>query len=111
MPDAQETPLVPRRIAEIIARTLHQRSSDPKATENCDDNDWLGGYFLGILDEREYEAHDEAHPITEEWHRRGSNQMKEKQAKRFLNWKAGWWAGRFSRLARPATAAQPQTQP
>lgn len=78
------------RIRDLSAR-IYNRSADPAHPDNALDADWQAGYLLGRFTEK-----DTFDDIGQEWRMRGKPPGTEATA--FRAWKAGYWAGRFSRL-------------
>lgn len=78
------------RIRDLSAK-IYKRSADPAHPDNALNADWQSGYLLGRFTER-----DTFDDICQEWKKRGKPPGTE--AKAFRIWKAGYWAGRFSRL-------------
>lgn len=81
-----------------ISRGIYKRSADPRAAENVLDSDFQEGFILGRSlgqEETSRELHDEFHPITVEWDRRGKPTTNTPE---FKSWKAGYWAGVMSKI-------------
>lgn len=78
-----------------IAEKIWKRSSDPKHPDNCQDEDWQEGFATGRTNESRASIHEDHHPITIEWKNRG---CPDRPDDRFRSWKAGFWAGTFSKL-------------
>jgi hypothetical protein len=86
-------------IQESISRAIYKRSCKISAPENGLDADFQSGYLLGKMQEKKLELHDDKHPITVEWRRRGKPDRTDTPAgKKFSSWKAGYWAGVFAAI-------------
>lgn len=87
------------RIRDLSAK-IYKRSADPAHPDNALDADWQSGYLLGRFTEK-----DTFDDINQEWKKRGKPSLNmepdtetRNPARAFRIWKAGYWAGRFSRL-------------
>jgi hypothetical protein len=75
-----------------MACSLYKRSGDPTHPENAGDADFQAGYLLGC-----HSPYESSEDIKSEWEGRGEPNGKNKP---FRSWKAGYWAGRYTRLGK-----------
>jgi hypothetical protein len=82
---------------DLSQRVWDRRSGDPTHPDNASDAQWQAGYLYGCHTEK-----DSTDDLREEWEIRGKPHSRRghmtKQTRLFRNWKAGYWAGRFTRL-------------
>lgn len=85
-----------------IAGLCYQRNGDPTHPENAADADWQAGYLYGCHTTKESDE-----DIRVEWEGRGkpggdlesdSTKRERDELEKFRSWKAGYAAGRFTRL-------------
>lgn len=92
-----------RKLRDISQKIWGKKSGDPTHPENRENGDWQAGYLLGCFTQNR----DSGEDITPEWERRGKPSSQELYDDTVLersrviswrSWKAGYYAGRFSRL-------------
>lgn len=76
--------------AEQMSKVAYKRSADVNDPKNAN-NDWRAGYAVGYGEDIESMT-----AIAREWEDRGRPSGKTDQP--FIEWKIGFWAGRFTRL-------------
>lgn len=84
-----ELPESKQRLRDISGK-IWNRSADPTHPDNASDAEWQAGYLYGCHSDK-----DTFEDTSDEWKRRGKS---EKVTAAFRSWKAGYWAGRFTRL-------------
>lgn len=88
------------RLRDLSQRVYDRPSGDPTHECNRSDADWQAGYLYGCFTTRD----DGLEDIRQEWQRRRLPDMPRKDGKdavewaEFRNWKAGYNAGRFSKI-------------
>lgn len=91
------------RLRDVSQVIWKRASGDPRHPCNASDADWQAGYLLGCFTTAKEAADD----IEIEWNRRGKpgsasqydDTIPERaRASAFKAWKAGYWAGRYTRL-------------
>lgn len=97
-----ELPASKARLRDISQIVWKRKSGDPTHPDNASDPDWQAGYLLGC-----HSLNDSADDLNAEWKARGkpdaANKTDNTQPERqridaFRAWKAGYWAGRYTRL-------------
>lgn len=89
--------------ADILSRVAYQRSPDVNDPKNAN-ADWRAGYAVGYGEDIESMT-----AIAREWGDRGQPNGKTDQP--FIEWKIGFWAGRFTRIDEQRAAAATKPTP
>lgn len=90
-------------IAETLSKVAYKRSPDVNDPKSANP-DWRAGYAAGYGD-----ATESMTAITREWLDRGRPNGKTDQP--FIEWKIGFWAGRFTRIDEQRAAAANKPTP
>ncbi len=85
--------------SELMSRVAYGRSGDVNDPKNAN-ADWRAGYAEG-----RYADNESFGAISQEWRERGQPNGKKDNA--FLEWKIGFWAGRFARIDDGKKSKQP----
>lgn len=97
-----ELPPTKAKLRDLSQQVWKRPSGDPSHPCNANDADWQAGYLLGCFTDKE-----SSDDLTPEWKRRGKpktcsaydDTVPERQkSESWKSWKAGYWAGRYTRL-------------
>lgn len=96
-----ELPADKARLRDVSQFAYGRVSGDPTHATNAQDAHWQAGYLLGCHTRKE-----SADDIQDEWLARKKpgvwqtdpTGVEHKRAEAFRAWKAGYWAGRYTRL-------------